>query len=106
LLTINGIREPNVTDLFGQHGIHFIERLELLNESQQVLRSLLRELAYLKEEIELLESRLAKIGKQGRFKKGVKRIMEIRGVGYYSALTQLAWNGPVDRFPDDRKISA
>jgi transposase len=106
LLAINGIREPNVTDLFGQHGIHFMERLELPNESQQVLRSLLRELAYLKEEVGLLESRLAKIGKGGRFKKGVKRIMEIRGVGYYSALAQLAWIGPVDRFSDDRKISS
>jgi len=39
------------SDLFGRMGIHFLEGLELQDESEVVLRSLLRELAYTNEEI-------------------------------------------------------
>jgi len=106
LLALNGVKEPRATDLFGKAGIHFLEHLQLPAEFKQVLESLLRELAYLKEEIGLLESKLAKQGKEGRFKKEVKRLMEIRGVDFYSALADMAVIGTVERFPDDRKISS
>jgi transposase len=106
LLALNGVKEPRATDLFGKAGIHFLEHLQLPAEFKQVLESLLRELAYLKEEIGLLEAKLAKQGKEGRFKKEVKRLMEIRGVDFYSALADMAVIGTAERFPDDRKISS
>jgi transposase len=56
--------------------------------------------------IDRIIQRLEKLGKQGRFKKGVKRLMEIRGVNFYSTLAELAVIGPVDRFPTDKKISS
>jgi transposase len=78
-------------------GTHLLENLDLPYDFSG-------ELAYLKEEVELIESRLAR---QVRgFKKEVEQLMTIRGVGFYSALTILAWIGDVNRFPDHRRLSS
>jgi Transposase and inactivated derivatives len=106
ILAITGVKEPKYSDLFGRMGVHFLEHLNLSEDFDMVLRSLLRELAYLKEEIEILESRLALIATDGRFKKEVEQLMGIRGIGFYSALTILAWIGDVNRFPSHKKLSS
>ena len=65
LLAINGVEEPSYSDLFGRMGIHFLEGLKLQDEFNTVLRSLLRELAYINEEIGFIESEMARVSMDG-----------------------------------------
>ena len=104
LLALNGVKEPDCSDLFGRRGIHFLQDLRLSHKFGTVLESLLREMAYLEEERSLLESRLAEICRDERFKLQVEQLMEIRGVGFYSAIGIIALIGDMDRFPSDRKL--
>lgn len=70
-----------------------------------VLRSLLRGLAYLNEEIACMESEIARVSMDGKFSEEVKRLMEIKGIDFYSALAIMAWIGDINRFPSDRKLA-
>jgi len=42
----------------------------------------------------------------GKFSEEVKRLMEIKGIDFYSALAIMAWIGDINRFPSDRKLAA
>ena len=106
LLAINGVEEPLCSDLFGRMGMHFLEGLNLQDEFNVVLKSLLRELAYINEELGFIESEIARVSMDGRFGEEIERLMEIKGIDFYSALAIMAWIVDINRFSSDRKLSS
>jgi transposase len=63
----------------------------------------LREIGFLQEEIECIDSKLAGIAKDD---KNVRLLITIPGVDYYSALAILSEIGDIRRFPDAKKLTS
>ncbi len=91
------------SDLFGKKGRLFLASLELPIKSRYVLDSLLRELDVINHEISLIESLLAKYSVTDE---DVQRLMQIRGIGFYSAQLIKSEIGDVHRFPSHRQIAS
>ncbi len=102
LLTLNGVKD-GFSDLFGEKGMEFLEKVELPPSAQVALDSSLREIGFLQEEIELVDAKLANIAKDDR---DVKLLMTIPGVGYYSALAIISEIGDIRRFLDAKKLTS
>jgi len=104
LLALNGVK-PNLSasDLFGKRGMNFLNHLELPSEEQRILKSYLRELGFLREEIETADTKLASIAEDD---KRAKLLMTIPGVDYYSALAIISEIGDIKRFPDAKKLTS
>lgn len=102
LLTLNGV-ENEFSDLFGEKGMRFLEKVKLPQSAQMALDSSLREIGFLREEIESVDVKLAGIAKDD---KNVKLLMTIPGVDYYSALAITSEIGDIHRFPDAKKLTS
>lgn len=101
ILAGNGVKH-GFSDLFGKNGLFYLSKLELPESSQLVLESHLRELGYYKDEIELINIRLAQIAKDDE---DVELLMTIPGIDYYSALAILGEIGDISRFSEAKKLT-
>lgn len=102
LLGIQGMTHK-FSDLFGISGKKFLQKLRLPTITRLVLESHLREIGMIEEEIKLIETKIAKVGKKD---KKAKLLMSIPGVDFYSAVTILSEIGDIKRFPDYKKLVA
>ena len=101
ILAENGVKYGS-GGLFGKQGLIFLDKLELSDSSKSILESYLRELGYYKDEIELSNTRLAKIAKGDE---DVELLMTIPGIDYYSALAIISEIGDISRFPNANKLA-
>jgi len=91
------------SDLFGKKGRQFLSSLELPIKSRYVLDSLLRELDIIHHEISFIESLLAKYSVNDD---DVRRLMQIRGIDFYSAQIIKSEIGDIHRFPSHRQLAS
>ena len=91
------------SDLFGKGGRRFLKSLELPSLSRHVLDSLLRELDAIEYEVAYLQSLLAK---ESANNDDVVRLMQIRGIDFYSAQIITNEIGNVHRFPSYRQLAS
>lgn len=91
------------SDLFGKKGRQFLASLELSIKSRYILDSLLRELDVIYHEISFTQSLLAKYSVEDD---DVRRLMQIRGIDFYSAQIIKSEIGDIHRFPSHRQLAS
>ena len=91
------------SDLFGRKGRQFLSSLELPAIPRYVLDSLLKELDVIHREISATQSLLAKYSVKDD---DVQRLMQIRGIDFYSAQIIVSEIGDVHRFPSHRQLAS
>lgn len=74
--------------------------------SRHALASLLRQLEFIEEEIERLEQTLVRLAESPRYAPGVRKLVQLQGVGVLTALVFLTEVGNLKRFRNRRQISA
>jgi len=91
------------TDLFGKGGRKYLASIALPDLIRQVMESLLRQLDTLEKEVKNIQATLAQHAVQDE---NIKRLMQIRGIDFYSAEVIVNEIGDVTRFPSYRKLSS
>ena len=98
-----GIRPPELKDLFGKTGRLWLENLELPSEYKENLDGYLRTVDSLSSEIHEVDIWLKK---RMRKSEDIKLLMEIPGIGIFSAALILAEIGDIEFFKSKRKLSS
>jgi len=78
----------------------------LMPGAQQVLRSRLRQLEALEEEVRLLSEHVAELAQTPRYLEPVRELLRFKGVGLITAMVFLTELGDLSRFPNRRKLAA
>jgi transposase len=94
---------PEHSDLFGVGGRRFLAELHLRAEPRRRLVSLLALIDDLDREIAAAS---AEIRQRAEEDPRVALLCQIRGIGPYTAMLILAEVGPIERFPDPRRLCA
>jgi len=71
-----------------------------------VLESLLRQLKFLEDELELQEQNIEALSRHSRYKEACDRLLRIKGVGLLTAMVFLTEMGDMSRFSNRRQIAA
>ena len=90
-------------DLFGVHGMKWLEGLELQGEDQHILESHLRRLRGLQREVEVMDARIALRASEDE---DVRLLMTMTGVGHFTAMLLLSEIGDITRFSTPEKLSS
>jgi transposase len=91
------------TPLFYGPGMTFLETIQLAPLSRRMLDGHLEQLRVVAEEVTRCQALMAQRAlKDDR----VLRLMEIRGLDYYTALILVSWIDDIHRFPDWRKLAS
>jgi transposase len=110
LLKRNGVEKPaDAGDSWTVKWRAFLEQLSKkgLNAGAQVaLKTLLRQLQNVNDEIRTLDSELRKLARTKRHWKQVKAVTKLKGVGIVTALTFLTEIGDMTRFKNRRQVAA
>jgi transposase len=101
-LAIKGI-EHDFEDLFVKAGIEFLNNLKLDEKSRLMLDDYLGTLNSLNIRIKRVSRMVEDIAKEND---DAKLLMNIYGIGYYSAMMILSEIGDVNRFPDSEKLTS
>ncbi len=91
------------SDLFGKKGRQFLTSLELPAISRHVLDSLLRALDMINQEISFTQSLVAKYSVEDD---DIERLLQIRGIDFYSAQIIKNEIGDIHRFPSHRQLAS
>ena len=101
LIDRQGIRSPELTDLFGSQGRLWLESLSLAPIYQKSLTGYLSLIDHLKELILTSERHISSILKEDPL---ASLLQSIPGIGKISAYALLYEIGPIDRFPTPEKL--
>ncbi|TMG38231.1 MAG: IS110 family transposase [Chloroflexi bacterium] len=101
ILAEHGVLLPEVTDLFGQRGRQFLERLSLPDLSRTCLQANLRALDGLRAEVRQLDRQLVSLFKGDP---RMRRLRAIPAIGFFTAATVVAEVWDVQRFPDSEHL--
>lgn len=91
------------SDLFGRGGRRFLADLELPTLTRYILDSLLRELDLLQSEIAKTQGIQAELALEDE---QIQRLMQIRGIDFYSAQIIVNEIGDIHRFPSHRQLAS
>ena len=94
---------PDHSDLFGVGGRRFLAELHLRPEPRRRLDSLMSLIADFDREIAAAS---AEVAERAAEDPRVELLRRIRGIGPYTAMLILAEVGPIERFPDARRLCA
>jgi transposase len=100
-LTRNLKGKPPVSDLFGTRGRRWLAAQELPSDEQETVAACLRQIAFLDDEIGLIERALAE---QVLASTEMRRLLTLPGVNFVSAAALLAAIGDIGRFPSARQL--
>jgi len=95
LLTSEGVKTPEVSDLFGRKGLEFLEEVELRQSGKTALDNYLEVLGVLKETIKEVEKTLQE---KAEVTEEAKWLRSIIGIGFHNALLILSEIGEIGRF--------
>ena len=98
ILTLHGVSDCPVTDLFGRAGRKWLSELQLPDIARQSIDGLLTILDVLHQRI-LEANRL--VERRAKRSADARRLQGIPGIGWFGALLILAEVGDVRRFPDE-----
>jgi transposase len=102
LLTIEGIKLPELSDLFGRHGMEFLAEVELRKPRRVALDNYLELLEALNNLIDETEKTLKK---KAKVTEEAKLLMSIPGIGFYNALLILSEIGEIGRFSKPESLA-
>jgi transposase len=102
LLAIRGI-EHEFKDLFSCGGIEFLNNLELDKKSKLMLEDYIETLMHLNVRIRRVSRVIKRIAEEND---DAKLLMNIYGIGYYSAMMILTEIGDINRFPNSEKLTS
>jgi transposase len=92
---------PPMSDPFGVAGRAWLARQELPVDEQDTIDAALRQIDFLNEEIQALESELARVATASA---EAKQLMTVPGVGLVTATAFLAQVGEITRFPNPNRL--
>jgi transposase len=92
---------PPMSDPFGVAGRGWLARQELPVDEQETINAALRQIDFLNEEIESIETELARFATASA---EAKQLMTVPGVGLVTATAFLAQVGEVTRFPNPNRL--
>lgn len=103
ILQLNGIRYPASFEQPGSHwSRRFIRWLEEIRFTEQTgtesLKSLLRNLNFLRTELLVISRNIRKLSQDDRYKPGYNRLIHLPGIGSVVAMTILTEIGDISRF--------
>lgn len=75
-------------------------------QGQKVLQSLIRQLSFLEEEMESIETGLGELAGKSRYEKPLKKLVELDGVGLLTALVFVMEMGDMGRFKNRRQVGS
>src|SRR4051812_19220936 len=93
--------KPPVSDLFGVRGRRWLDAQELPADEQETIAACLRQIAFLDDEIELVEQALAE---QVLASDEMRRLLTLPGVNFVTAAALMAAIGDIGRFPTSRQL--
>ena len=93
--------KPPVSDLFGTRGRRWLAAQELPSDEQETVAACLRQIAFLDDEIGLIERALAE---QVLASTEMRRLLTLPGVNFVTAAALLAAIGDIGRFPSARQL--
>jgi transposase len=93
--------KPPVSDLFGTRGRRWLADQELPADEQETVAACLRQIAFLDDEIGLVERALAE---QVLASAEMRRLLTLPGVNFVTAAALLAAIGEIGRFPTARQL--
>ena len=101
VLVRNLIARPDVSDLFGKAGRHWMATLELPVDERHTLDGCLRQIDFLTEELAVIDRAIAEhVLASG----DMRRLLTIPGVDATTAATMMATIGRIHRFPTPRQL--
>lgn len=103
LLASLGVPTDGYTDLFGKGGRRMLAELELDLQHRFILDMYLQQLDVLVAQIKEVQGVLARMASEDP---AARRLMQIKGVDFYSALVILAEVGDVSRFPTAKHLTS
>lgn len=103
LLSSLGVPTGGFADLFGKGGRGMLDELELDLHHRFLLDMYLGQLDTLTAQIEEVQGILAKMASEDP---AARRLMQIKGIDFYSALVILAEVGDVSRFPTGKHLAS
>ena len=93
--------KPPVSDLFGARGRRWLAAQDLPADEQETVAAGLRQIAFLDDEIALVERALAE---QVLASPDMRRLLTLPGVNFVTAAAMLAAIGEIGRFPTARQL--
>lgn len=76
-----GVAEPTGLENWSRAALHAMEKLELSQEARRTLDSLLRELAFVREELRTVERNIAELCEQPKDNEVIRHLQTVPGVG-------------------------
>ena len=111
MLEMHGIRRPaELKTLWTQKYVAWVGHVSTMSDVaapvRKALASLLRELAFLGEEIERLDVEVKALAEEEGYRRSVHKMTELPGVGTLTAMTYLVELGDVRRFKNRQKVAS